>query len=463
MKRTKKGAALSAAVCGAAVSLTALGGAAGAAQNTPLAAHAERPFLGGGMTLDGIKWPVYNGNVTLTVWSWSNPPQPDKVVPAFEKAYPNIKIKLENVGAGTAEYTKLAAANTAGSGEPDVVMLEFPYIPEFASSHAIVSISSYVDQYKGLVPKWAWEQSSYKGGVYMVPFGGGTMSLVYRPDVLAKYKLPVPTTWSTFASDAVALHKSNPSEYLTYFPNNDGEYINALMAQAGAVPTGQKSNGSWVIDMTSPAIENVWDLWTKLVKEGAVPLYSDFEPAWEHAVGTGTFASYLAADWEPNYVMTSFLKPGSQTFTVTQMPQWTAGEHVDANWGGSGYAVTSQSKNQRAGALFAAFMDLGAINASMEEGGGLPTVNTAQNYPEFQMGGDIKGFTEKNLNVVYQSYQPDVVYPPFSPWSTVIASDMETEFEAVVAGKETVNQALTSVQNQVASFAQSEGYQITTG
>jgi hypothetical protein len=50
-----------------------------------------------------------------------------------------------------------------------------------------------------------------------------------------------------------------------------------------------------------------------------------------------------------------------------------------------------------------------------------------------------------------------------SPCSTVIASDTETELQAVVKGKEKVDQALTSVQDPVASLAQSEGYQITMG
>ena len=57
--------------------------------------------------------PEYTGPaVTLSFWSWV--PGINKAVAAFEKAYPNIKIKWDNVGNGTAEYNKLITALQAG-------------------------------------------------------------------------------------------------------------------------------------------------------------------------------------------------------------------------------------------------------------------------------------------------------------------------------------------------------------
>src|SRR5258708_1874647 len=61
-----------------------------------------------------------NGPVTLTFWSWV--PNLQQAVDQFQKTHPNIKIKLQNVGAAaTGEYTKLTNAFKAGSGAPDVV------------------------------------------------------------------------------------------------------------------------------------------------------------------------------------------------------------------------------------------------------------------------------------------------------------------------------------------------------
>jgi len=48
------------------------------------------------------------------------------------------------------------------------------------------------------------------------------MGLMYQPSVLQKYHLPAPTDVRHVRLDAVALHKADPSRYLTYFPVNDG-------------------------------------------------------------------------------------------------------------------------------------------------------------------------------------------------------------------------------------------------
>ena len=58
------------------------------------------------------------GNVSLEVWSWV--PGLDKTVTAFTKAYPNIKVKVVNLGGGAQTYTKLLTTLKAGTGAPDV-------------------------------------------------------------------------------------------------------------------------------------------------------------------------------------------------------------------------------------------------------------------------------------------------------------------------------------------------------
>src|SRR4051812_46817578 len=60
---------------------------------------------------------------TITVWAWT--PGTEKAVAMFEKAYPNIKVKLQNVGQGLPHYRKIRTALKAGKGLPDVVQMEF--------------------------------------------------------------------------------------------------------------------------------------------------------------------------------------------------------------------------------------------------------------------------------------------------------------------------------------------------
>jgi multiple sugar transport system substrate-binding protein len=414
---------------------------------------------GGGVTIDGIKWPTYTGSTKLTVWTWAGAPQTTKVIPAFEKAYPNIKVDIESVGAGSAEYSKLTTANSAGSGAPDVVMLEYPYIPEFVASKALANISSYVKPFMSELPKWASSSVTFNGGVYNFPYGGGTQALIYRPDVLSAANLSVPKTWAQFATEAVALHKADPTKYMTYFPNNDPEYVLALLQQAGVNPFTESKSGNWTIDLNSAKARSVMDFWGNLIKEGAVNVQGDFTPAWQNSIATGTYASYLGSDWFPGAVLTPYVK-GAENFTVTDMPQAASGDAVAGNWGGSGYSVTAQSKNKQAGALFAAFMDLGGANDSLAAGS-LPVVTNATKFPAYNgTAGTQPGFSQ-NLNKVYQGYQANVNADfTFSPWTTVMNNSLNAEEAKAVAGTESWNDILKNVQSQVVSYAKSQGYQV---
>src|ERR1700724_871535 len=68
---------------------------------------------------DYSKFKVEDGQYSLEFWSGVG--GLDNTVKDFEKAYPNIKIHVNNVGGGPAEYEKLRTAERAGSGAQDVV------------------------------------------------------------------------------------------------------------------------------------------------------------------------------------------------------------------------------------------------------------------------------------------------------------------------------------------------------
>src|SRR5438270_2909578 len=82
-----------------------------------------------------------SGPVTLTFWTWV--PNIQQEINLFEQSHPNIKIKLVNAGQGGPEYTKLRTALKAGSGAPDIVQIEFQYLPTFILTGKLVDLASY--------------------------------------------------------------------------------------------------------------------------------------------------------------------------------------------------------------------------------------------------------------------------------------------------------------------------------
>src|SRR6478609_8717403 len=90
---------------------------------------------------DYSKFKVEDGQITLEFWSWVG--GLDNTVKDFEKAYPNIKIHVNNVGAGPAEYQKLQTALKAGSGAPDVVQIEYDFLPSFIVTDGLADMAQY--------------------------------------------------------------------------------------------------------------------------------------------------------------------------------------------------------------------------------------------------------------------------------------------------------------------------------
>jgi len=99
----------------------------------------------------------------LTFWTWV--PDISQEIALFEKKYPAIKVKVVNAGQGTPHYTKLRTALQAGSGAPDVVQIEFQYIPTLTVIDALLDLRPYgAAKLKDQFVDWTWSQISGQNG-----------------------------------------------------------------------------------------------------------------------------------------------------------------------------------------------------------------------------------------------------------------------------------------------------------
>jgi multiple sugar transport system substrate-binding protein len=407
--------------------------------------------------------------VTLTWWTWTA--NPKNVIKNFEQKYPWIKIPAPpSYGSGGTFYSKLTTALAAGNG-PCVSQVELDHLPQFTQAHDLVDISKYDAKYASEFPSWVWRQVTQGKALYAVPEDIGPMGLMYQPSVLKRYHLPVPTTWATFAADAVKLHKADPAQYLAYFPVNDGDYLEALFWQAGARPYQLQSDGTWKIDVDGPAEQKVLAYWGKLVSEKAVAVENDFQSEWGHHIGAGMYAAYIGAAWSPTYEIDEYLTSAHpQTYTVTSMPQWTAGGNAEANWGGSTNAVTKDCPADEVAdaALFAAYINTSPSGLSVDErpatssGGGrglFPASVKRDQVPEFSA--PVPDFTG-HVNAQFAANSADVPTNfEWSPWDTEFANYVTTQMAAAAAGKESWSRVLQVTQQQLVSYAKDAGYQVS--
>ena len=396
--------------------------------------------------------------VTITFWSWV--PHLQDEVNLFEKAHPDIKVNLVNAGTGSPQYTKLRTAFKAGSGAPDVVQIEFQYMPTFELTGKLVDLSQYgANAVKNDFVPWTWDQVSQGSKVYSIPQDSGPMALLYRADIFAKYHLAIPATWAQYQQEAITLHKDNPKIYMTEFPPNDGGWINALLWQAGAWPF--KVNGtSLSIDFTSPKALQLINYWGSMVKAGVVSTVPDFATSWYTALSNGSIASWVTAGWGPVFLSGQAANTSGK-WRAAPLPQWTAGAHASGNWGGSTDAVTTQSQHPKEAAELAIWINDNFQSASMlaSEQFLFPTTKAVLKSPTFDSPQKFYGGQRVNGIFSAASSHVDLGFQ-FSPFQDYVYSQLNVVLGNAVNGKTSFSGALSTLQNTLVNYAKSQGFTV---
>ena len=402
-------------------------------------------------------YPKYTKSVTLTWWAWIPQVEKNELIKRFTTRYPSVKIVDPQVGSGSVEYTKLATAIKAGSGAPDVAMVEFQEIPRFVAMNALLNIAKYADYVKPYYTPWTWQQVSQGSALYACPEDAEPMVWFYRTDLLRGYGLSIPKTWSQFANEAAQFHTDAPGKYFSTFPL--GAQMVALWWQAGARPFKKTAKG-WEISLNSPKAKKITNYWGALLKKGYIKWSIGFSPAWQNDIAKGAYAALLGAPWYPNYVFRPFGKPGTNNWDAATPPQWSAnGTPANGNFGGSTAAVTVQTKHPRAAAIFASWLWTNPLGLQLLMKGGFASDKYGVELPAYKQV--IPPLVNKQPDAVYNAAANEVD-PSFewSPWTDFVYGQMTAEFAKAHEGQESWNQALDNIQKNTVAFARASGYNV---
>lgn len=411
---------------------------------------------GGSSTSDNSSGPV-----TITFWSWV--PNLQQAVDLFQQSHPNIKVKLLNVGSGGTEYTKLTTALKAGSGAPDAVQVEYAFLPQYELMGKLVDLSQYgANDIKNDFVPWTWAQVSQGSKVYAIPQDTGPMGLLYRQDVFQKYNLQVPTTWDQYAQDALALHKANPKIAMTDFAAAaDGAWYNSLNWQAGSRPFSVNGT-NLTIHIDDAGALKVADYWSNLVKAGAVSTAPDWNNDWYAGLQNGTIATWITAAWAPTD-LASFAAKSAGLWRAAPLPQWNAGDHISANWGGSTDAVTTQSQHPAEAAEFVQWLNSNQQSATTLSNKLylFPAQTSVLNDPTFNTSNTFYGGQQVNGIFAQSSQQVDISFQ-WSPFQDYVFTQQQNQFGSAVNGKISFEQALHNEQSTIVSYAQAQGFTVTS-
>jgi lactose/L-arabinose transport system substrate-binding protein len=226
----------------------------------------------------------------------------------FQKANPDFaKVQFENVQADS-DTTLLQRLMTDWAAKsydtlPDMNEMSTSAISQLANAGLLVDLTEEMMPYKNDISSAVWDGIIINGKVYAVPWMANSSMIWYRQDVfdMAGVDASQIKTWDDYIE---------AGKKITNFQYPDGK--KRYMASVGAADPGTQTlqlmlgqqdsylfdpnTGETTID-TDPRFKKAFEMNARLVTEGISLRIDEWEAPWFAALGDGTIASYISANW----------------------------------------------------------------------------------------------------------------------------------------------------------------------
>ncbi|MFD0075734.1 ABC transporter substrate-binding protein [Streptomyces sp. NPDC127166] len=349
---------------------------------------------------------------TITFWhGWSAPAEVKAIednVARFEKAHPNIKVKV----VGDINDEKLGQALRAGgSNGPDVVSsFTTSNVGKFCSSGALADLQPFIEKSKldldKTFPKVLQEYTRFEGRRCSLPLLSDAYGLYYNKDAFKKAGLDPeapPKTWSEFAKVAKALTKPKGDSYeqLGFMPNYLGyeTVVEHYMSQWDHTYFDKDGKSNVAKD---PAFAEMMTYQKSLVDSlggfRKLDKYrTTFGDEWgtKHPFQTGQVAMQLDGEWRLN-----FIKQAGVRFDVGVAPLPVADDEI-AEYGkgylsGTIMGIAPQSRKQNAAWELVKYMttDTDAVVGFANAIGNVPSTFEALKSPNLKFDARFKTFLD---------------------------------------------------------------------
>ncbi|MET9883679.1 ABC transporter substrate-binding protein [Streptomyces sp. NPDC006430] len=351
-----------------------------------------------------------NKEVTLNFWhGWSAPSEAKAIeenIARFEKAHPNIKVKVT----GNMTDDKINQALRAGGDKaPDVVSsFTTDSVGKFCNSGAFTDLNPFlqksgVDKTK-VFPKTLLEYTQFKGNQCTLPLLHDAYGLVYNKDAFKAAGITEPPkTWSQFAEAAQKLTKTNGDSYdqLGIMPTYHGYETTPMRLAAQWSPKYFAADGKSNL-AKDPAFASMLTAQKDLVDklggyEKLEKFRNTFGDEWssEHPFHKGQVAMQIDGEWRA-----AMAKEAGVTFEIGTAPLPVPDDQV-ADYGkgylsGTIMGIASGSKKQNAAWELVKYMttDTEAVVAFANAIHNVPSTLAALESPNLQVTPEFKTFID---------------------------------------------------------------------
>ncbi|MDF8265876.1 ABC transporter substrate-binding protein [Luteipulveratus flavus] len=401
------------------------------------------------------------GNVTLTVWDQEvrggGNAQFTQQIAAFEKKYPNIKIK--RVSRSFDDLTKTLRLGLSGKDAPDIVQANNTrsQMGQFVKAKQLIPLDPWMKAY-------GWDQRypasvrsvvSYspdgktfgKGNLYGLPQVGEVVGLYVNKAKLASLGLQPPKDWASFESSLAAAKGKGQTPLVLgnldkwpavhVFGVVQGQYVKA--DQVRALGFGNPG-ASWTTPENTKAASTLVD-WVDKGYFNKGFNGQGYDPAWQSFTkGQGVYL--IAGTWLQADISKAM---GSDVEFMVPPPASTGGTTYTTGASGQPFAITNKAKNPDAAAAFINFITTPEAMKVIARTENLPVVDTAAQKAPNPLG-----------QQVFQAFDTTTrnnALLPYLDWATPTMSDtIGAALQDLLAKKATPDQTLQRLQKDYAAF-----------
>lgn len=281
----------------------------------------------------------------------------------WEALHPDIKFTYD-FQIIPAAWDRAIEALAAGETLPDLLGLEQGGFPNFMKDGIIekyfVDLTDLVAENRSDYAEGRMSLYSYNGKLYGLESSLTASVYYYQPKIFEDNNVAVPTTWEEMLAAGDVL---GPKGIALNVATNDASWFMMLFNQLGGAAFDK--DGKFVFaDETNRAMAiQVADFIQKGVKNGTLFVVLGDDHWGGVTIPTAYREGRLAGQVMPDWWASCCLKPGVEEMAgqwkVALPPVWSGGGAKTLVWGGTGWAVSSQSPNADIAKEFIGFMYLG--------------------------------------------------------------------------------------------------------
>lgn len=292
-----------------------------------------------------------NGGHELTVWCWDQSfniyamKEAEKI---YQKKDPQFKLNIEEVRSDDVE-TKVTTAASSGdlSTLPDIFLMQDNSFQKYTSNfnNVFLGLNDSGINFKDFgEAKQAY--STLDGVHYGVPFDNGAVIGGYRIDILEKAGLKADDfkdiTWSKFLELGKQVKEKTNTPMLTVTAGTN-DLIMMMLQSAGS--SMFKEDGSLNI-VDNEVLRKALGIYQELYKAGVLVEVTDWDQ-YIAAIQSGSTAAVINGCWIIGSITAA--KDLSGKWAINNMPRFDDVEGATnySNNGGSSWAITSKSENQK--------------------------------------------------------------------------------------------------------------------